>query len=76
MGWVVSFTPWPLYHEEKNPWHALDRRLGGPQSRSGRGGEEKFTAPAGNRTPDHPARIPGLYRWAIPAPTGMIMLQQ
>jgi len=30
----------------------LDRRLGGPQSRSGRGGfREKFPAPAGNRTP-------------------------
>jgi hypothetical protein len=23
------------------PWYPLDRRLGGPQSRSGRGGEEK-----------------------------------
>jgi hypothetical protein len=27
---VVSFTPLPL-----NPWYPLDRRLGGPQSRSG-----------------------------------------
>jgi hypothetical protein len=25
----------------KSPWYPLDRRLGGPQSRSGRGGEEK-----------------------------------
>jgi len=25
----------------KEPWYLLDRRLGGPQSRSGRGGEEK-----------------------------------
>jgi hypothetical protein len=25
----------------KNPSHPLDRRLGGPQSRSGRGGEEE-----------------------------------
>jgi hypothetical protein len=24
-----------------SPWYPLDRRLGGPQSRSGRGGEEK-----------------------------------
>jgi hypothetical protein len=31
--WVVSFTP--------RLWYPLDRRLGGPQSRSGRGGEEK-----------------------------------
>jgi hypothetical protein len=32
--------PRPLYPQEKNPWYPLDRRLGGPQSRSGRGGEE------------------------------------
>jgi hypothetical protein len=25
----------------KSPWHPLDKRLGGPQSQSGRGGEEK-----------------------------------
>jgi hypothetical protein len=25
----------------KSPWYPLDMRLGGPQSRSGRGGEEK-----------------------------------
>jgi len=32
----------------KNPWYPLDRRLGGPQSRSGRGGEEKhFQSPQG-----------------------------
>jgi hypothetical protein len=35
----------------KGPWDPLDRRLGGPQSRSGRGGEEKNSQPpAGNRT--------------------------
>jgi hypothetical protein len=27
---------------EKKPWYPLDRRLGGAQSRSGRGGEEKY----------------------------------
>jgi hypothetical protein len=27
--------------QSKSPWYTLDRRLGGPQSRSGRGGEEK-----------------------------------
>jgi hypothetical protein len=26
---------------EKSPWYPLDRSLGGSQSRSGRGGEEK-----------------------------------
>jgi hypothetical protein len=30
------FTP-----QGKRPWNPLDRRLGRPQSRSGRGGEEK-----------------------------------
>jgi hypothetical protein len=39
--WVVSFTPRPLYLQGKSPWYPLDRKLGGPQSRSGGGGEEK-----------------------------------
>jgi hypothetical protein len=39
---VVSSTPRPLYPQGKSPWYPLDRRLGGPQSRSGRGGEEKI----------------------------------
>jgi hypothetical protein len=43
--WVVSFTPRPLYPQGKNPWYPLDRRLGGPQNRSGRGGEEKTSQP-------------------------------
>jgi hypothetical protein len=43
--WVVSFTPRPLYPQGKNPWYPLDRRLGGLQSRSGRGGEEKNSQP-------------------------------
>jgi hypothetical protein len=37
---AVSFTPRPLYPPGKSPWYPLDRRLGGPQSRSGRCGEE------------------------------------
>jgi hypothetical protein len=32
-------------HQGKSPWYPLDRRLGGPQSRSGRGGEEKNSQP-------------------------------
>jgi hypothetical protein len=39
--WVVSFTPRQLYPQGKSPWYPLDRSLGGPQSRFGRGGEEK-----------------------------------
>jgi hypothetical protein len=29
----------------KSPWYQLDRRLGGPQSRSARGGQEKNSQP-------------------------------
>jgi hypothetical protein len=29
----------------KNSWYPLDRKLGGPQNRSGRGGEEKNSQP-------------------------------
>jgi hypothetical protein len=46
-----SFTPRPLYPRGSNPRYPLNRRLGGPQDRSGRGGEKKIPAPAGNRTP-------------------------
>jgi hypothetical protein len=39
----------------KCPWYSVDRRLGGPQNRSGRGGEEKkFPSPrreSNTRTP-------------------------
>jgi hypothetical protein len=42
--WVVSFTFRSLYHQGKGPWYPLDRRLGGPQSWSGRGGEEENTS--------------------------------
>jgi hypothetical protein len=38
---VVSFTTRTLYPQGKSPWYPLDRRLGGPQSRSGHGVKEK-----------------------------------
>jgi hypothetical protein len=34
-----------VYSQGKSPWYPLDRRLGGPQSRSGRRGEEKNSQP-------------------------------
>jgi hypothetical protein len=43
--WVMRLTPWPLYPQGKSPLYPLDRRLRGPQSRSGRGGEEKNSQP-------------------------------
>jgi hypothetical protein len=41
--WVVSCTPRSLHPQGKSPWCPLDRRLGGPQSRCGRGGESSLT---------------------------------
>jgi hypothetical protein len=38
--WSVS-RPGRFYTQRKSPLYPLDRRLGGPQSRSGRGSEEK-----------------------------------
>jgi hypothetical protein len=66
--WMVSFTPRPLYPQEKSPLYPLDRRLGGPQNRSGHG-EGKIPSPARTRIPDHPAPIRALYHWAILALT-------
>jgi hypothetical protein len=40
-----SFTLRALYPQGKSPWYPLDRRLGGPQSRSGGGCEEKNSQP-------------------------------
>jgi hypothetical protein len=40
-----ELQPRSLYPLGKSPWYLLDRRLSGPQSRSGRGGEEKNSQP-------------------------------
>jgi hypothetical protein len=48
--WVISFTPRPLYPRRKSPWYPLDRRLDGPQSRSGWHGQENILDPTGTRT--------------------------
>jgi len=48
---VVSFTPRLLYLQEKSPWYPLDRRLGGHQSRTGRGDEEKVPSPCWDSNP-------------------------
>jgi hypothetical protein len=51
--WMVSFTYRPSNAWGTTPRYPLDRKLGGPQSRSGHsGGEEtKILAAAGERTP-------------------------
>jgi hypothetical protein len=67
--WVVIFMPRPLYLRGKSPRYPLDS-LGGPQSRSGYGGE-KFLALAGNRTPIVQP-LASLYTdWATPALKGI-----
>jgi hypothetical protein len=53
---------------KKDPWYALDRKLGGPQSRSGRGGEEKKHRPRRESNPRTPIVQPVAQRytdWAI-----------
>jgi hypothetical protein len=45
LRWAESFMLRPLYPQEKSLWSPLHRRLGGPQSRSARGGEEKNSQP-------------------------------
>jgi hypothetical protein len=40
-GWVVSFTPRPIYPRGRWPWYPFDRRLAESQGRSGRCGEQQ-----------------------------------
>jgi hypothetical protein len=76
--WVVSFMPRPLYPQGKGPWYPLDRRLGGSQSRSGRGGEEKNSEPPPGiepQNPDRPARYIYICIWNIYTSGGLCTLQ-
>jgi hypothetical protein len=52
--WVVSFTPRSLYPQGKSPWYPLDRRLSGPQSRSGRGVKRKIPSSRRESNPRTP----------------------
>jgi hypothetical protein len=40
--WVISFTHRSLYPQGKSPRYPLDRRLGGPQNRPARSGENSW----------------------------------
>jgi hypothetical protein len=48
---MVNLKPRPLYPRGQSPRNQLDRRLSGPQNRSGLRGEDKILAPTGTRTP-------------------------
>jgi hypothetical protein len=65
---VVSFTPRTLYPLGKSPRYPLDRRLDGPQIRSGRVEKRKFlTLPGLELRPlSRPARSQSLYRLRYP----------
>jgi hypothetical protein len=64
--WVVRFTPRQLYPQGSITCYPLDRRLDGPQGRSGRGAEDKNSQPLpGLVASDHPTHSPALYHWAI-----------
>jgi hypothetical protein len=71
--WVVGFTPRPLYPTGDSSRYPLCGRLNGPQSRSGRyGEEEKSLAPTDNRTWTPRSSSPSCSRytdWAIPVPS-------
>jgi hypothetical protein len=59
----------------KSPRYPFYRRLGGPQSRSGRYGEVKIIYPIGTRTPappGRPARSQSLYRLSYPGSTHLL----
>jgi hypothetical protein len=56
--WVVSLTPRPLYPRGKNTLYPLDRRLGGPHSRSRSGSERKIPSPCRELNPNRSARSP------------------
>jgi hypothetical protein len=58
-------APAALPPGKESPWYPLDRRLGWPQSRAGRGSLEKISQPPPGiepQNPDRPARSPALYR--------------
>jgi hypothetical protein len=57
--WVVNITLRPLYSRQRK-WHAVNTKLGGPQSKSGRFVEERINClvAGGIRRLDRPARSP------------------
>jgi hypothetical protein len=67
--WVVSFMTRPLYPRGKSPRYPLDRRLGGPRSRSGRRGEEEILDPTGTLTQTSRSSNP----WPVAILTALVL---
>jgi hypothetical protein len=69
--WVVSFTPPATLPpgKAKSPWytHWIGGWVGPKAGLDAVVKRKTFPASAGTRTPDHPARVPVLYHWAISA---------
>jgi hypothetical protein len=61
---MVSFTPRPLHPSGKSPRYPLHLRLGGPQSRSGRGDEEKHFQEVGYTNTRVYPKVSGLATWS------------
>jgi hypothetical protein len=59
--WVVSFMPRPFTPGGKSPRYTLDKRLGGPQCRSGRCGLEKNLFPPAGIGPRPANPVAGRY---------------
>jgi hypothetical protein len=75
---MVSFRPLPLCPLGKGLRYPLDRRLGGPQSRSGRRGEEKILEPTGTQTPTSSVIQPVASRYTdydIPAHSRLLVTE-
>jgi hypothetical protein len=68
---MVSFKLRPLYCRGKSPRYPLDRRLGGPQSRSGRCGEDKnlLRLPRNEPRPELYGEKETVLSLGLPAPT-------
>jgi hypothetical protein len=66
-GWVFSFTHQPLYLRGKSHGHSFNRRLGGPQSPSGRWSVQKYVSlPSAANRNSAVQRRPSLYRLSYP----------
>jgi hypothetical protein len=76
LRWVVSFKLQPPYSRGKSPWYPLDRRQGGPQSRSRRRGENSWLHRNSNSNPLTVQPVASRYTdCAIPPSLLLVLIQ-